>query len=228
MTWLRLKHPLSRYCKLFLVTTLPAAQIKSRQLKNQTITATNVIHGNQTKTNTLRYFSHLWIIRWPTRETLSCKLSFTWQLILWSEHLLQPEEQIYGWGPSLGARAALDPALERHILILEGSVLTPSNPKVMIHDTKGAELNHILYRVEAAACKSGTLFLGHTESGFLIRFPEEVKYCGLFHSCHSNKTAFQCVQFTSEAWKLFPVSGNQRFRHCKWSTFFTVIQCTYI
>lgn len=27
-------------------------------------------------------------------------------------------------------------------------MLTPSHPKVMIHDTKGAELNHILYLVQ--------------------------------------------------------------------------------
>lgn len=36
----------------------------------------------------------------------------------------------------------------RHVLILGGNMLTPSNPKVMIHDTKGAELNHILYLVQ--------------------------------------------------------------------------------
>lgn len=37
---------------------------------------------------------------------------------------------------------------KRHVLILGGNMLTPSNPKVMIHDTKGPELNHILYHVE--------------------------------------------------------------------------------
>lgn len=42
----------------------------------------------------------------------SCGCSFIWQLILFSEHLLQLEEQKYGRGASLRARAALDPGLE--------------------------------------------------------------------------------------------------------------------
>lgn len=37
---------------------------------------------------------------------------------------------------------------DRHVLILGGNMLTPQNPKVMIHDTEGAELYHIIYHVE--------------------------------------------------------------------------------
>lgn len=37
---------------------------------------------------------------------------------------------------------------KRCVLILGGNMLTPSTPKVMIHDTKGAELSHMHYFVE--------------------------------------------------------------------------------
>lgn len=37
---------------------------------------------------------------------------------------------------------------ERHVLILEGNVLTPSNPQVTIRDTNCSELNHRLYLTE--------------------------------------------------------------------------------
>lgn len=37
---------------------------------------------------------------------------------------------------------------KRHVLTLGGNKLTLPNPKVMLHDTKGAELSHILYLVE--------------------------------------------------------------------------------
>ena len=37
---------------------------------------------------------------------------------------------------------------KRHVLILGGNMLTPSNPLVMIHETKGAELSHIIYLAE--------------------------------------------------------------------------------
>lgn len=42
----------------------------------------------------------------------NCRGSFTRQLILFSEHLLQLEEHKYGRAASLQARAALDPGLE--------------------------------------------------------------------------------------------------------------------
>lgn len=75
-------------------------------------------------------------------------------------------------------------------------MLTPSNPKVTIHDTKGAELNRILYLVQQ-------------QLHYLTLFPEEKSWLSFFSTfsciCHSgcvivNKTVF--YQFISSGLKL--------------------------
>lgn len=69
----------------------------------------------------LQLMSLLWVMRWPERKTelflraYATELyerSFIWQFILFSEHLLQLEEQKYGWGALPQARAVLDPGLK--------------------------------------------------------------------------------------------------------------------
>lgn len=128
--WHNLNPSLSCCCHSVLVSSWPAAKIKSWQFNNKMKTAANVFHGNQT--NGVRR------ICWRTEQNFSSWMNeFIRQLILFAKHLFTNREAEM-WRRSFFAPGQILMQDERHVLLLGGSVLTPSNLRGVIRDTIGA------------------------------------------------------------------------------------------
>lgn len=84
---------------------------------------------------------------------------FILHLILFSEHLLQVEEQKYSWGPLLRGHRGSWSWIRGKLPALGGSRSTPRQPGVVTDDTEGAELNPILY---LPAARTAAVFRGRS------------------------------------------------------------------
>lgn len=82
---------------------------------------------------------------------------FILHLILFSEHLLQVEEQKYSQGSLLRGHRGSWSWIRGKLPVLGGSRSTPRQPGVVTDDTEGAKLNPILY---LPAARTAAVFRG--------------------------------------------------------------------